>query len=799
MDSSRDSEFDARLKRIEAVLTDLQRSMDALARERRPAPAHERATEPSASSRASPSPAPPVAPPRQRQATPLPIDRGVASLFASHDAEWWLSRVGIGFLVLGVLLLYGYAVDHDWIRPPVRVLAGTVVGGLLFWFAGRVRSEAKAPGTDLGFRELLLGGALAIWYVTAYAAGVWYQLLPMPAVRLILFLLAILSTWIALQENREIFALAAVATGFATPFILPAPVHSLTELSLYLGAVTAIGLIIYLLRGWQSILWITFAAFWVIAAQTANAQATAPQPIAPSRLLDSFDSVTEWSAFPAAGVDLAIHPDSGGAHGRAMRLDFDFHGRGGYAVAHRLLYLPLPPNYQFSFAIRGDAPSNTLEFKLIDSTGANVWRSNNVGFVFPRAWTTISIDKRQIPFAWGRPLDLDLKRVAALELAITAGAGGKGSVWLDDLTITPLSEPIVTSIAALPTRRPQPVMRVRSAAVGSVALTILLLVAAVVFTRTPVLRRQLLKTGTSRYTSPPVTEASKGFVDAMDSLSAALGGGKTAPDSVLVWALMLMSAFAAISLLDPIWPSVPDEIWGASFLVLGLGALLYSQRGPQPDAEISHVALTAGVFWTLIGIARLASTPESIPACALVTALIINVPLGKFSGPRTLIKLVIALVLWLIAVHELSLVDTGFDHFRWILSDIVTLGAAAFIAWRLIADGTEVQGKVLGTATYLTALIVLWSALNPLWAPLVTASYAGLGATLLILSQRGKARPVLKYLGGVTMVIVVARLLFIDLASVETIWRILLFLVCGAVFLYTAYQMQPARRTSRSG
>jgi hypothetical protein len=285
----------------------------------------------------------------------------------------------------------------------------------------------------------------------------------------------------------------------------------------------------------------------------------------------------------------------------------------------------------------------------------------------------------------------------------------------------------------------------------------------------------------------------------MDSLSAALGGGRTAPDSVMVWVLMLMTAVVAINLLGAVWPRVPDEIWGASFLVLGLGALLYSRRGSRPDAEISHAALTAGVLWTLIGIARLAPTPESFPACALVTALVINFPLGKFSGPRTVAKLVIALALWIIAVHELSLVDTGFDHFRWILSDIVTLGAAAFIAWRLIADGTEVQGKVLGTATYLTALIVLWSALNPLWAPLVTASYAGLGATLLILSQRGKARPVLKYLGGVTMVIVVARLLFVDLASVETIWRILLFLVCGAVFLYTAYQMQPARRTSRSG
>src|ERR1700687_3584422 len=206
MDSSRDSEFDARLKRIEAVLTDLQRSIDALTAERTPAPSHERAAQAPASARASAFPAPPLAP-RRRQSNPPPIDRGVASLFASHEAEWWLSRVGIGFLILGVLLLYGYGVDRGWITPTIRVLAGLTVGGLLFYAAGRVRSHPKAAtSTNLGFRELLRGGALAIWYVTAYAAAVWYQLIPIPAVRLVLFLLAILSTWIALQENREIFA-----------------------------------------------------------------------------------------------------------------------------------------------------------------------------------------------------------------------------------------------------------------------------------------------------------------------------------------------------------------------------------------------------------------------------------------------------------------------------------------------------------------------------------------------------------------------------------------------------------------
>ena len=98
----------------------------------------------------------------------------------------------------------------------------------------------------------------------------------------------------------------------------------------------------------------------------------------------------------------------------------------------------LPPNYEFSFAIKGDAPTNTLEFKMIDSTGENVWWSNNPNFKFPKDWQTVTRKKRQISFAWGPTADKELKRFAAIELAITAGSGGKGSIWLDDLAVTPL-------------------------------------------------------------------------------------------------------------------------------------------------------------------------------------------------------------------------------------------------------------------------------------------------------------------------------------------------------------------------
>ena len=153
----------------------------------------------------------------------------------------------------------------------------------------------------------------------------------------------------------------------------------------------------------------------VPAVTPAVPVAPAAQTSVPTIVLDSFDSVTQWTATPADGVEISVHPDSNGAHGKAMRVDFDFHGHGGYAVIHRPLNLTLPPNYEFSFAIKGDAPTNTLEFKLIDSTAENVWWSNNPNFVFPKDWKTITRKKRQISFAWGPTADRELKRFAAIE------------------------------------------------------------------------------------------------------------------------------------------------------------------------------------------------------------------------------------------------------------------------------------------------------------------------------------------------------------------------------------------------
>ncbi|HEY8207410.1 MAG TPA: discoidin domain-containing protein [Myxococcaceae bacterium] len=165
------------------------------------------------------------------------------------------------------------------------------------------------------------------------------------------------------------------------------------------------------------------------ASLAALVLAAAPDPV----VLDGFEKVEGWSAHPSEGVELRISQDRG-FRGKAMRLDFDFHGGAGYAIARKAFPLKLPADYALSFRIRAGAPVNDLELKLLDASGENVWWMNRRRYEYPREWTRLRTRKRQIEFAWGPKGGGDLDQLAQLELVVTAGTGGKGTVWIDDLT-----------------------------------------------------------------------------------------------------------------------------------------------------------------------------------------------------------------------------------------------------------------------------------------------------------------------------------------------------------------------------
>ena len=177
----------------------------------------------------------------------------------------------------------------------------------------------------------------------------------------------------------------------------------------------------------------TLPALLAIALTLCQSDTTGP------RLLDGFEQTAPWTAHPADGVRAALRADRGHT-GLGLRLDFDFQGGGGYAIARRELPIDLPANYAISFWIRGVAPVNTLEFKLIDSTGENVWWYTERDRAFTAGWQRVTIRRRQLAFAWGPAGGGELRHARWLELVVTAGkGGGKGSVWFDDLVLTPLA------------------------------------------------------------------------------------------------------------------------------------------------------------------------------------------------------------------------------------------------------------------------------------------------------------------------------------------------------------------------
>jgi hypothetical protein len=187
-----------------------------------------------------------------------------------------------------------------------------------------------------------------------------------------------------------------------------------------------------------------------LACVSLLAMLVAPAGVAQDsvQVIDSFESADAWEARPSDGVSVKLSLEPG-VRGRALRVDFDFQGGSGYAVIRREVDLTLPEHYEFRWSMRAAAPRNHFEFKLADESGDNVWWSNQRDFVYPRGWTPIVRKKRHITYAWGPLGGGEIRRVAAIEFAITAGEGGRGTVWFDEMTLVTLPPPPATFPAPL--------------------------------------------------------------------------------------------------------------------------------------------------------------------------------------------------------------------------------------------------------------------------------------------------------------------------------------------------------------
>jgi hypothetical protein len=176
--------------------------------------------------------------------------------------------------------------------------------------------------------------------------------------------------------------------------------------------------------------------------------------------LDDFRDLSGWSEVASGQARLAISGEQGPS-GPALRLDFDFRGGGGFVVARKSFPRRMPPAWALDLRVRGAAPANRLELKLVDPSNRNVWWWRREAFEFPAEWQRLRIRSSEVEFAWGPAGGGPLEELGALEIAIAAGPGGRGTVWIEDLGLEDLSlrePPGLLASSALPGHAPERVL-----------------------------------------------------------------------------------------------------------------------------------------------------------------------------------------------------------------------------------------------------------------------------------------------------------------------------------------------------
>ena len=138
----------------------------------------------------------------------------------------WLLYIGIAAIVIGVAYFEKLAMDRGWISETARVLQGGVVGALLVaaggWF---VRRGYR------GYGQILMGGGIAVMYISIYAAFNYYRLIDRPAAFVMLVAISAAAAVLADRQNSQGLAIFAVGGGFVTPFLLPG--HTDAQLVLF--------------------------------------------------------------------------------------------------------------------------------------------------------------------------------------------------------------------------------------------------------------------------------------------------------------------------------------------------------------------------------------------------------------------------------------------------------------------------------------------------------------------------------------------------------------------------------------
>jgi uncharacterized membrane protein len=233
-----------RAGRLEREVQDLRRRLDRLGRdEPSPSPAARPAAAvaaPLAARPAPPAPLPPTAPPAARPpdaprptpppAAPRPASPlAPASDFATNLGPRILVATGAVAFTVFLGLFVKYAWENNWVGPAGRVLIGAATSVTLVWAGLRLLGREYRP---LG--QGLAGAGVAGLYLTAFGAHAFYDLIGREAAGLLMAAITVNAVVLAARLDTRLLAGLAWVGAYLTPVLLSTGEDKALALYLYL-------------------------------------------------------------------------------------------------------------------------------------------------------------------------------------------------------------------------------------------------------------------------------------------------------------------------------------------------------------------------------------------------------------------------------------------------------------------------------------------------------------------------------------------------------------------------------------
>jgi len=168
-------------------------------------------------------------------------------------------KAGVAILFVGLAFLAKYAAEHTEVPVEWRLAAIGVAAVGLLAFGWRLRLSRP------GYAQVLQGGAVAVLYLTLFAAFRYYGLLAAGPAFAMMVAVALLAAALAVLQDARALAVIGALGGFVTPLIVSTGSDNATALfAYYLVLDVGIAAVAWF-RTWRSLNLVGFFATFLVA------------------------------------------------------------------------------------------------------------------------------------------------------------------------------------------------------------------------------------------------------------------------------------------------------------------------------------------------------------------------------------------------------------------------------------------------------------------------------------------------------------------------------------------------------